>query len=295
MATWEALCGRRPFDTGIPRIDGRIDMRNFKLMEPASRPHASGPAVRTLQPVWEIAGSRWSGIDFSGAVLPSVRFLACTIEDCRFDRATLHDLRLWDTTVRNVTLADSDLRHSMLGAGSDHANHWIDVEFRRTDLRDTTWDASHVSRCLFADARLKKVDFQGTILRNCRFVGRLDEVRFADRAFRSNQPEPNRMEHVDFRNARFRFVEFHGLDMDTVLWPAAGDHVVLENYRQQLARLLTVFRTRPDPASQALVSVVTSMLARAGVNQQHGVLTITDLQEIVGDGGVPEVLDVLTR
>jgi len=135
--------------------------------------------------------------------------------------------------------------------------------------------------CRFAETKLARVDFQGSVFVDCVFEGELNEVMFYRHAFRGESFPPNEMKGVDFRGAKFRFVEFRGLDMKDVRWPEDGDHVVVDDYKGTLDRMLSFLKSRSDTPARAIAAVLGSNRKWAGRNQTQGVISKLDLL----DGG----------
>lgn len=143
--------------------------------------------------------------------------------------------------------------------------------------------------CTFVASRLDKVDFQGTVFDHCTFAGELREVLFYHHAFRGEAFPPNEMRDVDFRNAKFRLVEFRGLDMRHVAWPNDEDHIILDNYKARLDEKVKLLESRSDTASRQLAAILKMKRKWAGANQQQGVLSKTELAEVAGEEKVAEL------
>jgi hypothetical protein len=72
------------------------------------------------------------------------------------------------------------------------------LRFFDSTLEDCVFDGScDMVNCTFAQTKLSKVDFQGTVFANCTFEGQLDEVLFYRHAFRGERFPANEMKGVD--------------------------------------------------------------------------------------------------
>ncbi len=296
---WNALVHGRPLgDAGVPKIDGRLDLRNLRIAEPIAVETTRTPLadVMVMGGLTEIRGARWQSIDFSDSLLPGLRFLDCQIRNCVFDRCRMGDLRVWDTDFADVSFRSADLRGAVLAGTNekdDKRATYHDVDFTAADMRGTVYGAAEFLRCKFDRARLDKVDFQSSTFTDCSFEGELREVLFYRTGFRGERFPPNEMKRVDLRRAKLRWSEFRGLDLDEVLFPEDDDHIVVENFPATLDRLLAQFRGRPDLKSRKLVGRFELEKKWLGPQQKVGVLNKRDLIESVGDEGLRDVMQTI--
>jgi len=91
------------------------------------------------------------------------------------------------------------------------------------------------------------------------------------------------MVNVDLSRAKLRWVEFRGLDLDTVRFPDDEDHLILNDYPRLLDRLLQTLVGREDSASRRLAAVFGNRRKWAGQKQTRGVLNKNDLLQIGGE------------
>src|SRR5260370_16302671 len=144
---WEQLIHGKPLrDAGVPKIDGRLDLRNLHVAEPHAVKTVRTPLadVTVLGGITSIEGASWQSIDFSASQLPGLRFLDCHIRNCVFDRCRMGDLRVWRTDFANVSLRSADLRGAMLGGKREkHGRRFSfhDVDSTAADRRATSYVA----------------------------------------------------------------------------------------------------------------------------------------------------------
>jgi len=278
-------------------VAGRVDLRGFRLPAPQPRRRFlfGSTTVRELAGLVVVRGGRWSRIDFSGAHLPSLRFFDTIIEDCVFDGADCRDWRIWTSEVRGTTFRGADLHGAALGGiAEEKRNTFVDVDFTRADLRETAYETALFQRCTFSDARLRGVDFNGTVFVDCVFSGELEDVSFARMPFGRTTFPPNGLVGVDFSRARLRSVEFRELDLKGVKLPNDDEHLVIDDYPAALDRALEVLKNRSDSDSRGLAAylAVSRRWAPAGVSR--GVLNRLDLVEAGGPAVAADVLKALT-
>jgi uncharacterized protein YjbI with pentapeptide repeats len=282
----------------LPVHEGRIDLRGLSAPQPAvvCEQQYAGATVQELGGVTTIRGARWHRLDMSNSVLSSLRFLDCSIEDCRLDGAACDDWRLWATRVSHVTFRGANLRNAALGGIHEgRRNAFLDVDFTKADLRGSAHGSADFERCTFHTTNLKKVDFQGSVFRDCVFVGKLDEVMFYDYMFRGEAFPRNEMQGVDFSRAIFRNVEFRHLDMADVRWPVNDDHVVVDGYVPALDRVLALVAGRTDLPARRLAGTVGMMRKWAGPKQQVGVVTQSWIREVAGGELADEALRIFKQ
>jgi uncharacterized protein YjbI with pentapeptide repeats len=294
---WPRLIAGHPLDDlGLPRVDGRIDLRGLSAPEPATLQQymVAGTEVRRLGNLVEIRGAQWTGLDFSNARLESLRFFDVRIEQCSFDGARCRDWRMWNTSVEDTSFRKTDLRNAALGGvDGQKRNSFRRVEFAHTDLRGTVWFSSNMTHCTFDHAKLKSVDFHGTVFEDCTFVGDLEDTTFYRHASGGDAFPPNEMKNVDLRRAALHFVGFRGLDMTSVKWPDGEDHVVVHDYPAKLDKLLVFLRDRTDDASRGLVGLIQDSRKWIGPRQRTGIISRHDLVEIGGKNFADEILSHL--
>jgi hypothetical protein len=80
------------------------------------------------------------------------------------------------------------------------------------------------------------------------------------------------MQGVDMRRARFFFVGFRGLDLDTLRFPENDEHILIDDYRATLERALGVVQGRHDMLSREFAAILEHRLKWAGPHQQRGII-----------------------
>jgi hypothetical protein len=282
----------------IPQVDGRLDLRGSAVQKPKSSSVRSSPiAVSEVQSgLIELRGVTWKGIDFTGSDLPELRFFDGVIEDCVFDECDCRGWRMWNTRLARCSFTRADLRKSALGGlmGAKR-NEFREVQFVETDLRQTAFTAAKFEGCVFENARLDRVDFQGSEFARCTFVGTLQEVAFARRAFRVEGTPENQMKGVDFSRASLRSVEFRDLDLGDVVFPTDADHLVVEPYRPTLDAAISELEQRDAEEWKALRAYLIAYRKRAGPNQRRGVFNRAELKELTGESAAGLLESIMRR
>lgn len=243
--------GRSLDKLGLGEVAGRVDLRGFLWPSPEFVPKRAGRfsigvADRDLP---ELRGVRLTGIDFSGATLPHLRFHDSTVTDCLFDKAVMSDLRAWRTTFERCDLEDADLRGSVVGSWHEgKGNTWRGCRFVKTKLQKIVAVGSLFEDCVFADVNLTDVVMDGCSLHDVRFSGPLSGVNFYGPA-PANGPASASLEGLDLRAAKLSAVGFIGFSLSGVSFPDDGDFAVLPGARARLERVLA--RLEGDTSKEA--------------------------------------------
>ena len=280
---------------GLPERAGRTDLRGLVAPQPGRQSVTAAKFIFTLlKGAQEIRGVTWRHLDLGGADLRHLRFVDCRLEDCVFDDSDCRDWRLWDTRVARCSFRRADLRGSALGAvEGKKRNAWEDVDFTEADLRETYYGSGDIVRCRYKDAKLTKVDFEGMVFKDCTFEGELEEVTFNRYDFGGEAFPPNLMDGVDFRRARFHWVTFRGLDLENLQFPEDDEHIIIDDYRTSLERILAALQGRRDDVSRQLAAVLGDRRKRAGPSQRRGIIGKGDLRVMGGEAAVTYFSELL--
>ena len=267
-------------DVAWGRVDGRLDLRGLggPLPKRVDRREIEGMFVEQLVGSFHLQGISLQGLDLTGAHLESIRVMDSTFIDCIFDEARLQDWRLWRTRVSKSRFHRADLRRSQVGAWYEGAgNEFHHVDFSWADLRSISSTAATFVDCDFSNAKLANIDFGSSSFTRCRFAGLLREVIF--HGSREAVPLENPMEDIDFTGARFNWVEFRRLNLDSVKLPTSPEHLVVHHYRCVLERAIAELGDDPAIRARVFLALLQRRLKWAGPQQDVGVFSSLDFEE----------------
>jgi uncharacterized protein YjbI with pentapeptide repeats len=291
LVTGESLAG-----LGLGTVEGRIDLRGLQAPEPKvvqSWTFGTMDVARQTGIV-VIKGARWEGLDLSGASLPELRFHDTSIENCRFDKAKCTSWRIWATTFHACSFLGANLSSSALGGVlDDRRSAFRQVTFDKANLRGTSHLNADIVDCSFRNAKLKGVEFNGSLMERVVFEGPLADVVFRCRAARIESSTENKMIDVDFRKATFEYVEFIGLEMDRVHWPEAEDHSIVTSYQDFLDLMISTWGSRKDNAALGLSGMAMRLKKRCSPAQKVGVFSRAEVVDAAGEQGFQEFLRLL--
>jgi len=225
-------------EKSLGRFGGRVDVRGIRFPEP-TRQGAFDFHGLDIELVHRLEFKRldFESYDFSLASLNGVMFSKCSFDRCLFQRTHLAPVLAYGCEFRNCRFVDCDLTGAVLGGkvGRD-SGRIIDTEFRGGKFVEVVFSFPVITGCLFG-CDIIRVDFDGSQLTDCRFMGKLDKVFFRRRTvdgvrFSRTIPE-NKMENVDFSEADLLDVDFRGgVDLTKCIFPSKpGTFLVLDGPR----------------------------------------------------------------
>jgi len=273
-------------------------MRGLRISEPkvVERIGMGPSTVATIAGVRKLKSLTWTALNLSESDLRGLRFSGCTLDNCVFDHADCRGWRAWQSAASHCDFRGADLRGAALGAIQDNQqNLFSDVDFSRADFRGATFTAAKFVRCKFSDAKLEKVNFGGSAFVDCTFEGTLTEVIFNRTAFNAPKLPANEMTNVDFRRAKFKFVEFRGVSGDSILWPDDPNHLIVANFRTVLDALIREFEGESAVSYKALVAVLRMEKKWSPASQKTGVLSRADVLELAGGCAWDRVLATVAK
>ncbi len=290
------LIGRRSLK-GLPlgTVDGRIDLRGLRIEDPeilgvfdTSFGRATGLDVQRVQ------GARWKNLDLSGSYLSSLRLYECRIENCVFDDSICPDLRMWATQVTDCSFRRANLREASFGGAIGNSfSVFTNVDFTSANLREVMSAVARFDRCLFRNARLEKIDFQGSIFVDCIFEGLLSDVMFYKHGYKGGHFPPNEMKGLDFRNAELRDVGFRNLRLDTIKPPSNDKHILIKNVGLNLRHIIAALESHGNADTLKLAQFLRGGLKWTPEHQVWGIIHRKAFIETFGAAAVAKLEAIL--
>lgn len=139
-----------------------------------------------------------------------------------------------------------------------------ECKFDGADLTGVRPGQARFERCTFDNARIDAWESFTAEFVDCRFAGRIANVRFYGRPWGSNadkldpQRNTNAFTGNDFRGAELVGVTFvHGIDIAKQRWPDGPEYVILDRIHQRLAKArLDVLEWRDHKARQEALDML---------------------------------------
>lgn len=272
--------------TGLPTVDGRVDLRGFPFPEPLQLQEITAKGTTVALGVFagmvEVRSSVWSGLDLSGASLRRVALNEMAIDDCLFEGADCRNARVAGATLSDCSFERADLRDSSLGATTHgHRTTYSNVSFANARLDNSHAVEAHFLQCRFSDTRLNGVNFMGSQFVGGSFEGEVEDVILygeppALALEHGHDGSPNRMQGVDLRRARLRFVNFRHLELAEAQLPEDTDHLVVRPYAVLLRATVDLLRRDARPAAKRLALMLgEGELRWALADQDTGLLQLS--------------------
>lgn len=199
--------GRLPrTDLILPeRIENRADFRGIAL------PQAK---------IFEIA---FSGADFSYADLSDAWIEHCVFHDAIFLKTNLSRVADHGNRFEEARFVGSDFREAALGY---EGSKYTKCDFEKCKFNGAVFIRAEFEECVFKDCELTSVDFNVSSFVRCKFIGKLEDVRFrGDYAFTKDRdrfgPHKNpKMDRVDFSEASLSWLSVtDGASLGTIVLP----------------------------------------------------------------------------
>ncbi|SNS99795.1 Pentapeptide repeat-containing protein [Asanoa hainanensis] len=227
---------------GLATVDGLVDLRGL----PAGGLDAHGG---------EVVGADLSHAWFAHAHLTGVRW-----RRCRFDRANLSAAVLVGGGLTECTMRRADLREAVVAGGIWSSVHLAGITSNHLSADHTTFTGTTFPA-------LRHVEFTACAFVDCRFTGRLAEVRFLGRG----QPAPMLLRDVTFASSDFRYAEFDGMDFDNVEFPDDGALIVVpRSFKAVAERAGMISLRRRDDVGKQLRRFLSEHSLRPGLSATAG-------------------------
>jgi uncharacterized protein YjbI with pentapeptide repeats len=282
--------GHPPDALGLTKFDGLWDLRDYELARPRPGPVGEISGQRLIHGgAVTLDGVRIEGVDLRGADLAGLRIKGSSIVSSRFDDANLQ-MSVWKkVSVADTSFARADLREAVLGDGV-RKSRFERVDFRKTRMANAGPSATFVD-CDFSKALLTRVEYRDARLVRCRFAGPLLETVFYGK--RTLRGHDERLDDVDFRDAQFHHVGFRTLNLTNVRLPTGDGHLVVEDPRCVLSRVLEAMGHQTDSEAVEWRARFEHELKWLGPNQAVGVFAVGDYE--TGQDGSNERIELVLR
>lgn len=244
---------------------------------------------------------KFERIDFSKA-----NFAGLWIEDCRFsdvifDSSNLDQIRDHGNTYIGCSFRKTSMRGAGLGF---RGSAFINCVFENANFAKAVVNRPEFNECRFIDCRFKNIDFNAASFEDCSFVGKLDGVWFKGgfqtptEEAKYGKPRHNRLKNTDFSKASFWGVAFSNhCGMDGIAIPDDGEHVLIANWSEALARLANDISGWP-PEERKGAEVFVRVHQVHALTQESYVLNRVDIQKRYGErvsAGVLKSLEPFRR
>jgi uncharacterized protein YjbI with pentapeptide repeats len=219
----------------LKKHDGRWDLRGAPLSGILNEINIGNKAhqLSLKSGSLEIKNYAFNDVDFSYATISYGQFYKCTFQNCEFTASKGKEMHIYACNFDHCSFEKADFSYSFINKNiSKDAGSFTNCKFQKTNLRESIFTFPIMESCLFEDCGLYACSFDGSRMRNVKFIGIVDSPWFngystkADTSVfwvfnRINPKEfPNPMYNVDFSEAELLYIVFgNGIDLSKCIFP----------------------------------------------------------------------------
>ena len=154
--------------------------------------------------------------DFSNTVFENTAFESCIFQDCLFFKSNFNHIGLWGCDFINCQFISADMRNIPIGVDGGILKNCL---FQKCNFQGQYFETPFFDNCIFDKCKLKNINFNDSSFRNCKFIGKLEDVTF-NGIYNNRKRERIVLENVDFSEAVFGdFVSFEDCDLSSSIPP----------------------------------------------------------------------------
>lgn len=210
-------------DKSIEKDYVKVDLRGIKF-------------AKTDKHVPWVEGKVFIEIDFSYADLSRCRFVKCKFLKCTFSYCTFRDI-----TEKQCEFTDCIFfKGRMSGWIGGSESYYRNVIFKQINLGGLQVDYPDFENCIFENCNLKRVDFNGALIKDVKFIGEVSDVWFRGKSGTRDLVIPQDMDKerayklnpmiADFSQAFLSYTLFtDGCDLTRAVLPKDGNHYLIED------------------------------------------------------------------
>ena len=235
----KTISKHQDLEIGLDKINGRLDLRGAPLCSVEKEINVGNSEHQLTLNIGSlnVRSYNFNDIDFSYAEMSSAVFKQCSFVNCLFDHTKARGIEFSDCDFAACEFLNSDFSYAYMSTNiGSKAGSFINCNFFKVDLRESTFTFPLVEDCIFEDCKLLATNFDGSRMKNINFKGKVDSPWFngfstrADKSvlwvFNRIDPRefPNEMINVDFSDAELIGAAFgHGIKLDNCIFPKDDD------------------------------------------------------------------------
>lgn len=230
---------------GLNKYLGRWDLRGAKLSKIETKQKIESGKYDFIKTTgtFRVKNITLESIDFSFADISYSVFENTILRDCLFDNLKGKELRFIACHIENCSFFKSNISYSFINENvGSNSGHIKNVKFVQTNLAESIFYFPIVEDCIFSDCNLIATNFDGSRMKNCKFIGKVDSAFFNGYSLNANKSvllffnkiNPmnflNPMENIDFSEAQLIGVTFkNGIDLSKCKFPKNENYIVIKN------------------------------------------------------------------
>lgn len=194
-------------------------------------------------------------IDFSYAEISNGELYKCTFQNCEFIGTQAKEMHIYACNFDHCKFQGVDFSYSLINKNvSTDAGSFTNCNFYKVNLKECVFTFPIIENCVFEDCKLYACDFDGSRMKNIKFIGKVDSPWFngysinADKSVfwifnRINPKEKsNPMYNVDFSEAELMYVAFgNEIDLNNCIFPKDKErYLYISNLREVSLKVIEI-------------------------------------------------------
>lgn len=212
---------REIIDNSIKKDYIKVDLRGIKF-------------AKTDRHVPLVEGKAFHEIDFSYADLSR-----CIFVKCKFIKCTFYDCKFTNITEKQCEFVDCIFCKGRMSGGIGYSeSYYRNVVFKQMNLGGLQMDYPDFDNCTFENCNLKRVDFNGALINEVKFIGEVSDVWFRGKSatldlvipkdFNKERAYKINPMAADFSQAFISYTLFtDGCDLTRAVLPKDGNHYLI--------------------------------------------------------------------
>lgn len=230
---------------GIKKHNDRWDLRGVKLssLKKDGGLKIESHSVDLPTGSLKLNKSNLDSIDFSFADLSFAEINNCTIKNCIFFDAKANSLDVIATNFSKCDFTKTNFSKSFLNSNiNTNSGSYFSCLFNETNLSYSSFLFPIIEDCIFNSCKLIEVNFDGSRLKNCKFIGHFqsgwfraysifaNSFSFSTFHFLNPKKHINKMENVDFSECYLEDVLFlNEIDLSKCNLPRNENYIIVKN------------------------------------------------------------------
>lgn len=254
---------------GLSKVDNRWDLRGAPLSSVLNETTIgnSEHQLSLKSGSLKVKNYCFDHVDFSFAVLDHCELYQCKFQNCEFTGVQGNGMHIYACNFDNCTFERTDFSYSFINKNIyKDAGSFTNCKFLKAILKECIFTFPKIEDCLFEDCNLYACNFDGSRMKNVKFIGKIDSSWFngyskkADKSvfwiFNKINPKelPNPMYNVDFSDAELFYVAFsNGIDLSNCIFPEDQTrYLYIQHLREVNIRAIEIINTKWEGRDQEI-------------------------------------------
>ena len=232
---------------GLKKFEDRWDLRGATLSVIKNERTIGDKDHKLIQKLGslKLENVKFENVDLSYADISHGMFQECYFDNCLFMETKAREIHICSSDFNACIFSKTNFSYSFMNKNiGNNAGSFKNCKFLNANLKEAIFSFPVMDNCVLENCNLYATDFDGTRMRNVRFIGRVDSPWFRGYSTSAQQsvfwifnkinPKdyPNRMENVDFSKANLAGVTFSNeIDLSNCILPDGDNYLLVSNMR----------------------------------------------------------------